>query len=157
MNRILAFCIIVALSLASSSCSTKKPPEQAAVKSKNALSALRQMTEAYERKDLDAFLADVAGSYRDRDGLAKGVAAVFARFPTVHFAAHTAKMIIMIDDKGLTRPSFTWEGEWIALDGSAVKDGGRTTFVFEPGTFKLIAIEGKNPFLAQPGDAPSPK
>ena len=43
MKRLFALLSITALLFTTSACSAKKPPEQAAIKSKNILSALRDM------------------------------------------------------------------------------------------------------------------
>jgi hypothetical protein len=154
MNRILSFCIVVMI-LASSACSSKKPPEQAAVRSKNVLSNLRELSNAYEKKDLDAFMADVSAAYPDRDKFTKTLTTVFAKYETIRFNVQYAKMIIMIEQKGPIRATFTWNAEWTMSGGDIMKDGGRVTLVFDTGTFKLASVDGKNPFLAQPGEAPA--
>jgi hypothetical protein len=135
-------------------CSGKKPPEQAAVKSKNVLSVLRGMNKAYEQKDLDAFMSDVSASFPDQAAFAKSLTGVFAKYETVHFNIQYARMLILIEDKGPIRTTFTWDAEWLSSKGGALKDGGRVTLVFDSGSFKLISIDGKNPFLAQPGETP---
>jgi len=155
MNRFLS-CLAVII-LFTSACSTKKPIEQTAYKSKTILSALRDMDKSYEKKDLDSFMSDVSTSYDKREAFAKSLAAVFSRYETIHFNIQYAKMIIMIDQASIMRATFTWEAEWIAAGGTSVKDGGRVTLVFEPGDFKLISIDGKNPFLVQPGETPGSK
>jgi hypothetical protein len=66
-------------------------------------------------------------------------------------------MIIMIEQTSQMRVTFTWDAEWLASGGASVKDGGRVTMVFEPGDFKLLSIDGKNPFLARPGETPGGK
>ena len=154
MSRLLSFLTVVMLLLSASACSGKKPPEQTAVKSRNILSVLREMRKSYEQKNLDAFLSDVSSAYRDRESFAKSLTAVFSKYETIHFNIQYAKMIIMIEGKGRIRATFTWDGEWTAAGGTMVKDGGRVTLVFEPDSFKLASIEGKNPFLAQPGETP---
>jgi hypothetical protein len=154
MNRILALIAVLSLLIVYPACSGKKPPEQAAVKSKSVLSVLRDMNKAYEQKDLDAFLSDVSASYPDRTSFAKSLAGVFAKYEVVHFNIQYAKMLIVIAEKGPARTTFTWDAEWLTSGGGTLKDGGRVTLVFEPGGFKLVSIEGKNPFLAQPGETP---
>jgi hypothetical protein len=155
MNRILSFSLIIVMIFVSSACSSKKPPEQAAVRSKNVLSTLREMSKAYEKKDLDGFLANVSGAYPDRDKFAKTLASVFAKYETIRFNIQYAKMIIMIEQKGPVKATFTWDAEWKMSGGDMMKDGGRVNLVFEQGTFKLSSIDGKNPFFAQPGEAPA--
>lgn len=157
MRRIIPVFFIVFLILAASACSSKKPPEQAAVRSKNILSVLRDLNKSYEKKDLDAFLSGVASPYSDREAFARSLAGVFSKYETIHFNIQYTKMLIMIEEKGTIKATFTWDGEWIATGGATVKDGGRVTFAFEPKNFKLISIEGKNPFLAQPGETPGAK
>ena len=154
MNRIFSFVIITAVLLTASACSTKKLPDQTAYKTKNILSVLRDMDKYYETKDLDAFLSDVSDAYPDRDGFAKALTAVFSKYETIHFNIQYARMIIMIEE---TRPNEgnLYLGRRMDAAGEAsVKDGGRVTLVFEPGDFKLLSIDGKNPFLAQPGETP---
>jgi len=154
MNRLLSLLAVALLLFTSSACSSKKLPEQAAVKSKNVLSVLRDLTKSYEKKDLGAFLADVSTAYPDRESFVKSLTAVFSKYETIHFNIQYAKMIIMIDVKGQARATFTWNADWITAGGATVKDGSRVTLVFEPGSFKLVSIDGKNPFLAQPGETP---
>ncbi len=154
MNRLLSFLMVIILLLTASACSGKKPPEQIAVKSRNILSVLREMSKSYEQKKLDAFLSDVSNAYGDRESFAKSLTAVFSKYETIHFNIQYAKMIIMIEEKGRIKATFTWDGEWTAAGGTIVKDGGRVTLVFEPDNVKLASIEGKNPFLAQPGETP---
>ncbi len=154
MNRLLSFLTVIILLLTASACSGKKPPEQTAVKSRNILSVLRAMSKSYEQKNLDAFLSDVSKAYSDRESFAKSLTTVFSKYETIHFNIQYAKMIIMIEDKGRIKATFTWDGEWTAAGGAIVKDGGRVALVFEPDSFKLASIEGKNPFLAQPGETP---
>jgi hypothetical protein len=157
MNRFLSFSIIFAIIFVSSACGAKKTPEQAAVSTKNAISALRQMSQSYEKKDLDAFLSNVSNDLRDRDAFAKSVGAVFAKYDTIRFNVQYAKMVVLIEQKGEIKTTFTWNAEWLMAAGASVKDGGRVTLVFEPENYKLVSIDGKNPFLAQPGETPGNK
>ncbi|HYA86062.1 MAG TPA: hypothetical protein VEI57_03215 [Nitrospirota bacterium] len=156
MNRILS-CLVVILLITASACSAKKPIEQTAYKSKTVLTVLRDLDKYYEKKDLDSFMSDVAMSYVDRDAFAKSIAGVFSKYELIHFNIQFSKMIILIDQASKMRVTFTWDAEWTVAGGTSVKDGGRVTFIFEPGDFKLISIDGKNPFLAQPGETPGSK
>ena len=63
-------------------------------------------------------------------------------------------MLIMIEEKGAIKTTFNWDGEWLAAGGTTQKNGGRVTLVFEPGSFKLLSIDGKNPFVPQPVEMP---
>jgi hypothetical protein len=154
MKHILIFTLASLLLIASTSCSGKKAPEQTAVKSKNVLAALRDLSRAYEKKDLAAFMSGVAPAHKDRDALAKSVGEVFAKYETIHFNIQYTRMLIMVEEKGATKAAFNWDGEWIATGGALLKNGGRVTLVFEPGSVKLVSIDGKNPFVPQPGEMP---
>jgi hypothetical protein len=157
MNRIVSCIAVIILLIAPSACSTKKPVQQTTYKSKTVLSVLRDMDKYYEKKDLDSFMSHVSASYGNREAFAKSLAAVFSKYETVHFNVQYAKMIIMIEQTSQMRVTFTWDAEWLASGGASVKDGGRVTMVFEPGDFKLLSIDGKNPFLARPGETPGGK
>jgi len=157
MHRSLPLIVLTALLLSPLACSSKKAPDQSAVRSKNILSVLREMSRSYETKDLDTFLSDVSEAYPDRAALAKALTAVFGKYETIHFNIQYTRLIIMIEQKGPIRATFTWDAEWKMPGGSALKDGGRVTFVFDAGSFKLLSIDGKNPFLARPGETPGGK
>lgn len=154
MKRSFTILAIAALLFTASACGAKKPPEQTAVKSKNVLSALRDISKAYEKKDLSSFMAGVAPGYPDREALSKSLAAVFSKHETIHFNVQYAKMVIMVEEKGVIKASFNWDGEWLAAGGTTQKNGGRVTLVFEPGSFKLMSIDGKDPFVPQPVETP---
>jgi hypothetical protein len=154
MNRLLSLIVLTALLFTVSSCSGKKPPEQTAIRSKNVLSVLRDINRAYEKKDLAAFMADVSPNYQDRDALSGSLATVFSRQETIHFNIQYSKMLIMVDEKGQAKASFNWDAEWLATSGTTQKSGARVTMVFEAGTFKLLSIDGKNPFVPQPSEMP---
>ena len=147
MDRILVLIITATLLLASVACSEKKLPAVAATKSKNMLTVLRELDDAYRKKDLAHFMAQVAPLYPDREALASSLTTVFSKFETVSLNIQYTKMLIMIEEKGTVRTTFNWEGAWQKAGGDVQKDGSRATLVFAPGDFKLLAIEGKNPFL----------
>jgi hypothetical protein len=147
MSRMLSFLAILSLLLTSTACSAKKPLDSSALKSKNVLSVLREMNTSYEKKDLSAFLSDVSDGFRERETFAKSLTAVFAKYEAIHFNIQYTKMLIMIEEKGQIRAAFNWDAEWLAAGGAMQKNGGRVTFVFDPGNFKLLAIDGKNPFV----------
>ncbi len=155
MRRLMTLLFGLVFLMASFACNSKKlPPEQVAVKSKNILTSLRDMTSAYEKKDLDAFLSGISDQYHDRDDFAKSLADVFKKYSTIHFNIQYSRMIILISQNGQIEATFTWDAEWQTAGGTSVKDGARVTLVFEPKNNKLLSIEGKNPFLAKPGEAP---
>jgi hypothetical protein len=154
MRRLVALFFSIVFLMASFACSSKKLPAQTAVKSKNILTSLREMTRAYENKDLDTFLSGISDQYPDRDALVKSLTGVFAKYETIHFNIQYTRMIILIEQNGQIAATFTWDAEWQTAGGASVKDGARVTLIFEPKNNKLISIEGKNPFLAQPGESP---
>jgi hypothetical protein len=147
MSRILSLLTIAALLFTASACSSKKPLEQSAIRGKNVLSVLRELNASYEKKDHRAFMSDVSGGFRDREAFSKSLIAVFAKYDTIHLNIQFTKMLIMIEEKGQIRATFNWDAEWLAAGGATQKNGGRVTLVFEPGSFKLQSIDGKNPFV----------
>jgi hypothetical protein len=146
-------CILLALATllcTTSACSAKKPPEQTAIKSKNSLTALRDIDKAYEKKDLSSFMDNVAPGFQDREALSKSLAGVFLKNETIRFNIQYTKMLIVVEEKGPIKVTFNWDGEWLAVGGTAQKNGGRVTLIFDPGSFKLMSIDGKNPFVPLP-------
>jgi len=147
MNRILVFLIATTLLLTTSACSEKKLPAVAAAKSKNMLTVLRELDNTYQKKDLAGFMAQVAPVYPDREALSSSLTTVFSKFETVSLNIQYTKMLIMIEEKGKVRTTFNWDGTWHKTGGDIQKDGGRVTLIFAPGDFKLLAIDGKSPFV----------
>ena len=153
MNRILSLIAITTLLLAAGACSGKKQPEQTAVRSKSALSVLRNMVSSYEKKDLPVFMADVANNYQDRKAFSASLAAIFSKNESIRLNIPYTKMIILVQENAQVKVTFNWDGEWMAA-GATQKNGGRATLILEPGTFKLLSIEGKNPFVPQVSEIP---
>ena len=147
MNRIVIILIAATLLLSATACSEKKLPAVAAAKSKNMLTVLRDLNDTYQKKDLAGFMAQVAPLYPDREALSSSLTTVFGKFETVSLNIQYTKMLIMIEEKGKVRTTFNWDGAWHKTGGDVAKDGGRVTLIFAPGDFKLLAIEGKNPFV----------
>jgi hypothetical protein len=145
---------IAALLFTAPACSEKKAPDQSAVKGKNVLSSLRSLSAAYEKKDLSSFMNNVAPNYQDRDAFSKSLAGVFLKNETIHFNIQYTKMLITVEEKGQIKTNFNWDGEWKAVEGTTQKNGGRVTLVFEAGGFKLMSIEGKDPFVPLPVEVP---
>lgn len=154
MNRIVSLLALTALLFVTPACSEKKPPEQAAIKSKNVLSTLRDLGAAYEKKDLSSFMANVSSVYSNREAFSKSIGTVFSKNESIHFNIQYTKMLILVEEKGQVKATFNWDGEWHAVEGTIQKNGGRVTLVFEPGTFKLLSIDGKDPFVPQPVEMP---
>jgi hypothetical protein len=153
MNRSFAAVFALVLALIIPSCG-KSPLGKAGLQGEGTLAAIRDLTGAYERRDLDAFLEKVAPAYPERDAFLTSVEKIFATYQTIQFKLHFTKILVMVQDKGNIKATFTWEGEWRTTGGRIVKDGARVTLVLDPGTYKLVGIDGKNMFL--PSDAPAP-
>jgi hypothetical protein len=129
----------------------KEPLKQAGLQGESTIGAVRDLVASYERRDLDAFLDRVAPGYPDRDGLRKRVENVFGAFQTIAFKVQYQKAVITVQHKGNIKAVFTWEGEWRTGGGRVVKDGARVTLVFDAAAYKLVEIEGKNPFIPAEG------
>ena len=149
-SRIL--CILFLSALASCS-DDVQPPQPEAFLGKHVLTAVRDLSRAYEARDSAAFLALVAPDLPGRETWERSIAAVFARYEKVSLRFQGTKMLAMTLEHGPVRTSVNWEGEWRTGGGDIVRDGGRVTLVFEQGSFLLTAIEGKDPFL--PSERPA--
>jgi hypothetical protein len=154
MKRSLAAVITLVLALLISSCSGMAPLGKAGLQGEGVLAAIRDLTGAYERRDLDTFMDKISTAYPDREGFGKSVEKIFSTYQSIHLKLHYTKILVMVQEKGNSKATFTWEGEWQTTGGKIVKDGARVTLVFDPGTYKLLGIDGKNMFI--PSDAPSP-
>jgi hypothetical protein len=154
MNRILPFLAITLLLFTASACSAKKPPTQSAVKGNSVISALRDISHLFEKKNLPGFMNAISDNYKDRQNFSASLASVFAKYETVRFTVQYTKMIIMIDDRGMTKAAFNWDSEWQTAGGDVQKNGGRVTFAFDPRDNKLVSMDGKNPFIPQPVETP---
>ncbi len=157
MKRLIALCLACLFLCSVSACAEKKVPELAAIRGKYILAELRGLTANYQNRNLDAFFKGVSPAYAGRDAFRTAVAGVFARYATIRFTVRPSRMEIMIDEQDQSKVTFTWDAEWMTAGGASLKDGGRATLVFEPVTYLLRAIDGKNPFLAQPGETPENK
>jgi len=149
MNRILSLLVSTALLFTTFACATT-PPKQAALQGEGILSAIRDLTRSYEARDLDAFMDKVSVTYPDRQGLGKTVDSAFGKYQSLTIKLQYTRMLILVEDKGNIKATLTWEGEWRTSTGKIHKDGARTTFVFEPKSYKLVLLEGKNPFVPVP-------
>ncbi len=154
MNRILFFLLVSSLLLNAAACGTKKPPEQSAIQGNKVISTLQDISRTYEKKDLSAFMAQIANSYKDREAFVKSLEPIFAKYETVRFTIQYTKMLITIEYKDMTKVSFNWDSEWQTAGGSVQKNSGRSTFVFDPRDTKLVSIDGKNPFIPQSAETP---
>ena len=154
MNRIFSFLVVTALLFTSSACGGKKPPEQSAIQGTKVLAALRDISHAFEKKNLPLFMSQVSDNYKDRQAFSASLESVFAKYETVTFTIQYTKMFITIENRGMTKATFTWDSEWQTAGGSTQKNGGRVTFVFDPQDARLVSIDGKNPFIPQPMEGP---
>ena len=149
MNRILSLFIAVLMFLPAVACSKKTPPTQAAVQAQGALLTLRDLTGAYEKKQLSSFMDKVSKDYPNRQAFSQSVAALFTKYDTIRFTVQYTKMVVMIDEKANIKMTFNWDGEWQTTGGKIVKDGGGVSFIFDPKGARLASLEGKNPFVPQ--------
>ena len=147
MRRALSFVLFFTVLFMVSACGEKKPPDPSAVKSKNVLSVLKDMAQSYEKKNLELFLSNVSETYPERAALSDALAAVFANYEAIHFNIQYTKMLILVENRGQIRVTYNWDAEWLTPKGTSQKGGSRVTFAFDPATFKLVAIDGKNPFI----------
>jgi len=157
MNRIASLLTVTLLLFTTAACSGKKPPTQVAVKSGSVISTLRDLSHMFEKKNLPGFMNSVSDNYKDRQALSAALEPVFAKYESVRFTVQYTKMLIMIDEKGMTKAAFNWDSEWQTAGGSVQKNGGRVTFVFDPKDSKLVSIDGKNPFIPQAVETPGSK
>ncbi len=150
MNRTLSCLIISLLLLTGAACSAKKPLEQSAVQGNKVIAALEDMSHTYEKKNLSAFMGRIANAYKDRQPFAASLESVFAKYETVRFTIQYTRMLITVEERGMTRATFNWDSEWHTAGGSVQKNSGRSTFVFDPRETTLVSMDGKNPFIPQP-------
>ncbi len=153
MNRTAVSIVVITLALLTSACG-KVALGPVGLQGENVLAAVRDLTKAYERRDLDAFMEKVSTAYPDREAFRTSVEKVFATYQTISFKLHYTKMLVVIQEKGNIKATLTWEGEWKTAGGKIVKDGARVTLVLDPGVYRLLGIEGKNLYL--PSESPMP-
>jgi len=153
MKRSYAAVITLLLVFVISSCATS-PLGKAGLQGEGTLAAIRDLTGAYEQRKFDAFMEKISTAYPDRDGFGKSVDKIFSTYQIIRYKLHFTKIIVLVQDKGNIKATFTWEGEWKTTGGRIVKDGARVTLVFEPDGYKLVGIDGKNMFI--PSDSPTP-
>lgn len=150
-----SFCavIVLVLALLISSCSTV-PLGKAGLQGEGTLSAVRELVGAYEKRNIEAFMDKISTAYPGREGFEKSVDTIFSTYQSIHIKVHYTKILVMVQEKGNIKATFTWEGEWQTRGGKIVKDGARVTLVFDPDTYKLLDIDGKNLFI--PSETPAP-
>jgi hypothetical protein len=150
MKRSFTAVIALFLALMISSCG-KVALGPVGLQSEKILSAVRELKGAYERRDIDNFMDKVSTAYPDREGFKRKVETIFSTYQNIRLKLHDNKMIVLIQDKGNIKATFTWEGEWKTSGGRIVKDGARVTLVLDPGVYKLLNIEGTNMFVPSEG------
>jgi hypothetical protein len=144
---------ILPLTVMLASCA-KEPLKQAGRQGEGILGSVRDLAKAYEQRDLEAFMDRIAPGFPGRDALRNDVENVFATYQNIRFTVQARKMLVAVEHKGNIKATFTWEGEWTTGGGRVVKDGARVTLVLDAESYKLLAVEGKNPFV--PTVAPMP-
>jgi hypothetical protein len=154
MSRIVFILLLSSVLLSGAACSSKKPPEKSAILGNKVILTLQDMSRAYEKKDLSAFMGQIANSYKNRQAFMESIESVFAKYETVRFTIQYTRMLITVEYKDTTKAAFNWDSEWQTAGGSVQKNSGRSTFVFDPRETRLVSIDGKNPFVLQPAEAP---
>ena len=155
MRRILFILLLLAFLLTVAACGgAKKPPDQSALQGNKVILALQDMSRAYGKKDLSAFMGQIAGSYKDRQAFVTSLESTFDKYETVRFTIQYTKMLITVEYKDVTKAAFNWDSEWQTAGGNVQKNSGRSTFVFDPRETRLVFIDGKNPFIPQPAETP---
>ena len=132
----------------------KTPLSETGLKAENSIATVRDLTSAYERRDITAFMDKVSSAYPDRAEFQRSVEKVFATYQSISLKALFNRAVITVPYRGSLKVTFTWEGEWQSTSGKVVKDGAQAILILDPGTLKLANIEGKNLFL--PSEAPIP-
>ena len=146
MKRILTIIVITAALAGLSACGEKAPPQPEEIMGRKLLTALRGLSHAYEKRDLNAFMALTLPAAEERGSWESGIKEVFTKYDAVRFSFQNTKMLVTVPDRGNIRVAVNWDAEWSG-GGALVKDGGRATLVFEPKSMLLAGIEGKNPFI----------
>jgi hypothetical protein len=156
MNRMRPVIIILALAFLLSFAACGRPSlGQAGIQGESSVATVRDLTSAYERRDIEAFMGKVSTAFPNRAALQQSIEKVFAEYQKIRFKALFSRSLITVPSKGGIKVTFTWEGDWQTGGGKVVKDGARVTLVLDAGTYKLIDIEGKNLFIPSEGPSPS--
>jgi hypothetical protein len=151
MTRRLSYLILLLLILTGAACGgAKKHLGQSAVQGNKVIAALQDMSHAFEKKNFSAFMGKIADTYKDRQAFASSIESVFEKYETVRFTIQYTKMIITVQEHGMTKAAFNWDSEWQTAGGMVQKNTGRSIFVFDPRETTLVSIDGKNPFVPQP-------
>jgi hypothetical protein len=146
MRRTSPILFLPAVLLLIASCAPE-PLKQAGMQGESVLGLVRDLASAYERKDIESFMEKVSPAFPDRDGFRRSVENVFSAYQTIRQKVQYTRLQITVPAKGDIKMTFTWEGEWHTLGGKIIKDGARSMLLLDKGTFKLLGIEGKNPYL----------
>jgi len=146
MNRIAMTITVITLALLANACG-KAPLGPVGLQSEKVISSVRDLKSTYERRDIDAFMDKISTTYPDRENFQRQVEKIFSTYQNIRFKLHDNKMLVVIPDKGNIKATFTWEGEWKTAGGRVVKDGARITLVLDPGSYRLVGIDGTNMFV----------
>ena len=157
MTRLYSLLFIAALLFTASACGSAKPPTAPATQGNKVIASLQDLSSMYGKKNLSGFMRLISDGYKDRQELSAALEAVFAKYDTAQFTVQYSRMYITVEDKGMTRATFNWDGSWETKGGSVLKNSGRATFVFDPKDARLVSFDGKNPFLPQPAETPGKK
>jgi hypothetical protein len=154
MNCLRPIAVIMATALLLSACG-RASLTQAGIQGESSIATVRDLTSAYERRDIDAFMEKVSSAFPERAAFQQSIERIFAAYQTIRFKAIFNRSLVTVPTKGSIKMTFTWEGDWQTGGGKIVKDGARVTLLLDAGTYKLAGIEGKNPFIPTEGPSPS--
>ncbi len=154
MKRFPSLLVVGLLLIYAPACSSTKPPTPAAIQGNKTITALKDLSSMYEKKNLAGFMSLISDDYKDRKEFAAAIEAVFAKYEVVHFTVQYSRMFITIADKGPVKATFNWDSDWRTAGGGEVKNSGRGAFVFDRNGDRLVSIDGKNPFIPQVVEGP---
>ncbi len=154
MNRITALMIVLAASLLFSACG-KATLGPAGIQGENSVQTVRDLTSAYERRDIEAFMEKVSPKFPERAEFQRSIGKILSAYQKIHFKPVFSRSLITVPAKDGIKVTFTWEGDWQTTGGKVLKDGARVTLVLDAKTYMLSDIEGKNPFIPTEGPSPS--
>ncbi len=148
INRLLSVLAVV-IFVSATACSSTPPPTPAGIEGNKTVEALRDLSNMYGKKNYAGFMSMISDRYPERKAFAASIESIFSGYQAVQFTIQFTKMFITVEDRGATKASFNWESSWEKPGGSILRNSGRATFVFESNEAKLVAIDGKNPFIPQ--------
>jgi hypothetical protein len=152
MIRLFSVLAVAVIFCCAPACSSTPAPTPAGMEGNKVIDALKDLSSWYGKKNYSGFMSLISDDYPERQVFAASIESIFTKYKTVQFTIQYTNMFITVEDRGMTRAAFNWDGSWESPGGNTVKNSGRVTFVFEPKEARLVAIDGKNPFIPQQVD-----